>query len=609
MKRVRWFVIAGLLMVPLSGGQQALALDEEFRATGSVRLEGVNLLNWTATGATHTPTEGDPVLVVSVDAAHLRLFEVPEAYVVERALGGERRFGGASPQSLPVWEGDASGDILVTLHAREQGAVRLLPVDGSLTFQSNASRVDIGPLGARGFDAYGSVFTHVAQTGGRSLRPDFPHTLSTVAGDPSAVAGAFLAVVGADVLLPDGTVLDVPGRRLDQDLSHQDPVTGSEEQVYENHVLFIDARSLSVSTPGPWAVAATAVDGRLQGSAEWRGLTGHVLVAGDGARDPNVLGINGTLHLGAGLVPPDGQWALRGSAQRLSIDFQPRFALEAGDVVRGLTLLGALGALLPLVREVLAVAVGRLSDPLVSRTRQGILGAVHSSQPITLQELQEATGHARGTLRYHLRVLESARVVQRIRHGGRGATYALNGGSLMFTAESLSGDERDGGVVVGEALSAAASHPVRRALYHHIVQNGRVDQSDLAARIARERSVAPSTLSYHLGVLSDAGLIRSEWSGGRKLYCARFSPQAARSHQYRTYLGRPLWRDIVRCVGRRGNVPLDDLRAWLLGRGHDADGADEAVSSLQRLSLLHVHDGVVTLNRAVAQAIGPRSPT
>ncbi len=598
-------IVASLLALLLAPAVEAAPLDETFRATGSARFVGEGSFELNATGMTRSITSGDEVLDLSVEGGRWSLYNVRGGEVYTRdPQGGERAFGLPYLDALPLREGRAEGPIRVTLHGAEQGGVRFLGLDGAFSYRVETRQASIDSLGTRVSNVDGSVFNYIYEAGGRSVRPQEPHTQAHITGGPIDVTGAYLLVVGAEVELPDGTRIDVPGRHPDERLSHQDPVSRSEVVAYENHVLLIDAEWIQVHSPVPWVVAATGIAGRLQGVAEWRGLHGSMEVGGDRVSDPHVLGIDGNVSVAAQLLPGGGYWSVHGAVAQVSIDLGP-FQSMAPGVVAGLAAVGALVAVLSILRGLAAVTAGRITDPLENETRRAILDAIHMHQPASIRTLQEATGRSRGTLRYHLDVMASAHVVQRIRSSNRSrlATYALNSNSLLYEASVLSGNPEDGDVVVGRAL-ATTHHPVRRRIYEMLVESGPMSPGRMRQVLSEGTEAASAgTVSYHLRVMSDAGLVHSWWRGGSKLYAPRFHQGRVRGQQYRSFLSKPVWRDAVSHAMEAVGATRASLLQALCDAGHDAREARRGIASLEKLGVLRADYRGVSVNPIVEDAL------
>lgn len=103
--------------------------------------------------------------------------------------------------------------------------------------------------------------------------------------------------------------------------------------------------------------------------------------------------------------------------------------------------------------------------------------------------------------------------------------------------ETPSGDETCCGKITSEAggasgadtdlaaLAKALGHPARVAILRHLLQRGECLCGDLVGILP----LAQSTVSQHLKVLKDAGLVRGTIEGPRVCYCA--DPAAVRRMQ------------------------------------------------------------------------------
>jgi len=79
------------------------------------------------------------------------------------------------------------------------------------------------------------------------------------------------------------------------------------------------------------------------------------------------------------------------------------------------------------------------------------------------------------------------------------------------------------------ALARALGHPARVAILRHLTRRGECVCGQLVDRLP----LAQATVSQHLKVLKDAGLIEGEVEGPRVCYCVR--PESLR--RLRTLLG------------------------------------------------------------------------
>ncbi|MEL6183050.1 MAG: metalloregulator ArsR/SmtB family transcription factor [Myxococcota bacterium] len=64
-------------------------------------------------------------------------------------------------------------------------------------------------------------------------------------------------------------------------------------------------------------------------------------------------------------------------------------------------------------------------------------------------------------------------------------------------------------------LSRALAHPARVTILQALIEK----ESCIAGELAGELPLAPSTVSQHLKVLKEAGLIKGEVDGPRRCYC------------------------------------------------------------------------------------------
>lgn len=605
-RNIRLFFLLGLLSALLLPPAGAVSIDDSFRATGSVHLEGQGSLVWDAKAVALHAGDDDQELQIAVSSADLRVVTVRDVVVTQRdPAGGDR----SSREKLGEWqvaERSVEGTMVLTLEASQHGVLRILSTEQALRVPVNASRVSVAPLGTSLAESRDTVFGNVGDVDGHSIRLLGPYTLASPLATLGTLEEIVLLASGGALLLPDGTRMELNGRHLNTELSRRDPATNSSIDVYDSTVLVIESARLDLGGLAAWQLAATGLDGTFDGRAVWHGVTGTVRMQANVAENPEVLELHGRFDLSGEIVSRQGgAWSVRGEADRVAVDLEPVLAVDVEAVVGSLTVMGILVGALVYGRELLAFAVGRLTEPLTSRTRRDILKVVHERQPVGLPELREATGLARSTLRYHLRVMESAQVLQALGHAGRGRnnTYVLNSGSLMFRSDLLDAGTSDG-VVVGDALSAASTHPVRRALYRHLVHSGpsNLDRLQSVAAEARGGSIAPSTISYHLRILTQAGLVWCNWQNGRKRYGACIDDAEARRHQYRLFLGRRDWKDAINAL-LPGPLPEQQVVDTLVRGGHSPRRARDAVRSLCGLAVLEDVGDRIGIHATVAGAL------
>ncbi len=611
-------VAAGfLLLLPLlAAPTQAVPIDDAFRATGSVRMEGPGVFHWTTVGAALHDDQDDLSLHVDVPYAYAKVLLVEERRPTANIPYRTGIDGDLIPEERVLFEGPISGRLRLDLAADASGTALILPTNDALVLQGAFQNIDLAAAGTRHTPPPHSVFAFVAEADGHGTTLHDMHTVARTNGTLDELDDAVLVASGGNVHLPNGTVVHLQNRRHVEDRSAHDPATQSGMDVYESTILVLDAPRMTFPQELPWRLAGTDLDGELGGRATWRGVTGVVTLDQDQSADPEVLDLTGRFHLAGALAPTDARWRIDGNATAASVDFQA-VVVPAAPVVGGLTLLGVVATLLAYGRTLVAIAVGRVGDPLENETRRNILRIIHDRQSIRITELQEETGLSRGALRYHIQVLRAGHVLQAVAHGdrGRNTTYVLNGGSLTFRASEIA-DGPDGSHVarskphaphdpiVAEALGAAATHPVRRAVYTHLLDHGPTEPDALHTALQTAGpAVARSTLSYHLRIMADAGLVRAMQRDGRKCYVASIDATLARNHQYRNLLQRPEWRAAAQTILTHGPMVEGDLVAQLVRDGHRPRASRQAVEALRRRSILQDRPGGLTLHATVAASL------
>jgi predicted transcriptional regulator len=376
-------------------------------------------------------------------------------------------------------------------------------------------------------------------------------------------------------MLPDGTHLRT-GRELNVSRSVIDPVTRSGRYAYDNRFLEVRGESMQlVSADLAATVSARKMDGHLDGHGSWHGIEGSSTLANSTlppAQD--ALDTAGSFEVHAASDARGTAWRVQGEASTLSVDLVAwlKPSAIAGGTAVGVGLLAFL--LGTQLRSAITFVLGRTTPgilrarPLDSRTRKTILQAIHEQQPITLVHLQERTGLARGTLRYHLRVLSSCELLQVLPPSDgveRNMTYMLNSNSLLFDTQGIAEPAQDAAAIKpGKVLAAVNSSPIRRAIYDFLLDHGPADFDAIRAHILfRGLAVSwpQSTASHQLRQLEEARAVVATWQNRRKVYAANLDPQDARVGQYTHYLQSNGVAWLAKRLHTEGPLTLDELWA------------------------------------------------
>ncbi len=128
-------------------------------------------------------------------------------------------------------------------------------------------------------------------------------------------------------------------------------------------------------------------------------------------------------------------------------------------------------------------------DPLENDNRATIYETIKSTPGINLTSLVEETNLPESTIRYHLRILETTDLIE----------AAKIRGCRRYIPQTVDHIE------ISAALEEETTSLVLSTLYRHEPANGH----DLAEALNRD----PSTISYHLDRLADAGLVEREQHG------------------------------------------------------------------------------------------------
>lgn len=592
------FLVACLLT---PAGASAAELDSAFVTAGATTFHGPHELEWRLAAAS-LGTGGSAVL--RAQGIDIQLVNTPfERTVVPRPGTHPITMGGyAQEESLLAWPSVAEVRFEVG-----DGLLRALPGDDGLEGDSRGDALDLAHPGTNSLEASGSPYFLLSQVGGKRTSParEPPFTDVTLTdGTLGVTLGGDHVLFSGGTAYVEGAAVELPRMRLNETASTYDPVTGAGKYVYDNHHMVIEVRDGRLHGEGPWALAAHSLAGSLHGRATWFGVEGDIQAGDDFATDPTVLEVDGNLTMAADLADTTGRWQVEGETTSVRADLMSIGA--AVPVAVGS--LGVLALLVSLVtaagRSVVTFLLGRWTPsgvqatPLESRARRNILAAIHAHQPVRMGDLQDLTGLSRGSLRYHLRILEVTRILQHDDSGGpRQKAFMLNSGSLRFAI-----DPCEDALAAG-ALSSAATHPVRTTVYESLLREGSQDQAALLDALHRAgRPVARSTLSHHLSRMVASGLLSSSWQGGRKVYDTLLRPESARAEQYRRYLGSEgLMAPVEHVLG--GTTKRTALIASLESDGVSPKRARSMVGRLEALAILEPHGRRLRLTPAVHAAL------
>ncbi len=600
-RRTRNSALAGLLAVMLFVFPSIVAAEPvagTFQASGTTALDGPHNLAWDTVGASLRPQDGrEGTAEVQLEQARVQWVNLPRIVTLVHGPGASEYSHSTNGDLEVVHDQVVTGRLVVALDAGNE-EVRLLPQGNALRIPTTATLATIHPAGSTLLPPPNSTAEGRANVLGTDIRFPPPHT-HALAHDAS------LEQTRMDLFVPAGTIWlpgeDAPreaGRNLNASRSLIDPTTGSGRYVYDNWVLLVTSGRTDVTSDGlDWHLAATRVQGTLDGTARWQGIVGAVAVNGTRtADDPETLEVQGDLRISSNLRSAPIRWNLGGEAVRVGLDNEPFWQSTA--TVAGLGALTALGLLAIALRGMATVVLGRstpglLKASLDSPSRRRILQAIHAHQPVRPADLPRLTGMTRSTLRYHLRVLDAHDVLQAHVPAGesrRVATLMLNSGSHAFhtTGTATLVEDVPGTVRADEALGTAHGHPLRRALCDALLEHGPGDFQTLRDRLRAagvEADLQQRTASYHLIKLCKAGAIASKWMDGRKVNEANLDPTAVRAEQYRRYLHQQGALDLVQALTSQ-SMPRDDVLHHLQQRHHSRRTASRVLADLVAVAIL-----------------------
>ncbi len=520
-------------------------------------MRGPHDLSWETVGASLRPRDGGyGTIALHLEGSRIQWINQPHIITMARGPGVDMGIIAGYGEPDVARDRAWTGNLLIELD-RDHEELRVLPQDHRLRIQSTQDWTTIASAASTITPPPNATIQGLGYALDTDIRFPKPHT-------HARVHDATITNARANILVPAGTVwfpgAEQPleaGRSLNLSQSIIDPITGTGRYVYNNWMLLVTGGQTDIATTGiGWNLATTQVRGGLDGTARWQGIVGAVAINGTRTtQDPETLEIEGALQIHSKLQAQKTHWSVQGQAVRVELNNEPFW--QSPTAIVGLGLLATALALLGsgILRGLTTFVLGR-STPTIARAeldspgRRRILQAIHEHQPVRPADLSRITGLPRGTLRYHLRVLDAFEVLQtHIPPGAsaRSATLMLNSGSHTFLtagiASLLSGapDTETDSVRADEALSVAHGHPLRRALYEALRDDGPADFQELRKRL-RDRGTEPDLqqgkAGYHLGKLCAAGAAVHKWLDGCKVYEANLDPTAVKAEQYRRYLGQ-----------------------------------------------------------------------
>ena len=160
------------------------------------------------------------------------------------------------------------------------------------------------------------------------------------------------------------------------------------------------------------------------------------------------------------------------------------------------------------------------------QTRREIYALVADNPGVHFRDLLDRLDYAQGTVQYHLDKLAREDVVE-VSNDGQYTRY--------YAAGEFDADDR--------AVLNALRRTYSRRIVAHLVADGPLTTSELSDRVEK----SPSTVSWHLSKLADAGLVTKE-RDGRSVYYELTDPERA-TYLYTVYQGSFTDRLVDRLLG------------------------------------------------------------
>ncbi len=622
MLKARWVVLALLAAcTTVSASTESIDVQGVVTVRGTTDLDGQLALVVAAAGLVVADVdelrnhglrlEGDNMIARLINAP-LEIVSVrtPAGTLVNTTRAGDQTT--LAEQPVP----GAASLLPNTVAAGQPALHRVLGAAGAeLEFQINeASSLHLAPPAPLDPQTDGGVLGHVTNVGGHPLGNQRLSMRTSMPGTESwTLESRYAAILlGGEVRLGtgDGAPTWKTGRFLNHNASTYDPVTGTGRYVYDYHVLVIEADRGHAWAAGGLNIAATRVNGQLNGQAAWAGVDADLLA--DGERlpyDPELLLLGGNLVLQASIQDRHGSWYVEGPVHLLAADGVTWF--QAPQAV-ALALTTALALFLSLLtdagRSLLTFLVGRSTPglvkakPLDNQLRRQMLRVIHERQPIRQTDLIDATGASKTTVAYHLRILLAHDILQTELDkaaGQRNTTFMLNSNSMHFVTQGVASflgikdpaDAEPTDVVASRALAAINSSPLRRAMFKVLQENGPLDFASLKEKLlagGQIEKLPQSSASHHLQQLVAAGALGERRVNRRKVYAVNINPDAVRATQYKRFLQQEDALDVVACLQAHGPATREELRQRFTEQGLPPRKAASRVTKARQLARMHI---------------------
>jgi len=145
--------------------------------------------------------------------------------------------------------------------------------------------------------------------------------------------------------------------------------------------------------------------------------------------------------------------------------------------------------------------------------RKRIYDTVEASPGLHFREIQRRTGLAVGSLQYHLDYLQKHHILRTQTEGKFVRYYSVRGPSVETHPQTQ----------IGQQTMAFLRHASTRKIILFLLTEKRANNE----RIAEQIALSPSTTSWHLDKLVEAGVLQRSREG-RKTFFTLVSPESAK---------------------------------------------------------------------------------
>lgn len=379
------------------------------------------------------------------------------------------------------------------------------------------------------------------------------------------------------------------------------PARGATVKVWDQRYLIVTGGRLSATLGGQgdeaWTVLAQTVTGTWTGDAEFTHTQAEWTTPDvEIPPAPSHLQLIGTFTTHADYAHDNSHnatWTLDGQATMLAADGYvvagqrpTSHTLSTAEIAAGVTALVLLAWVARWGYHAIAALVLRSRTPedvLRHPLRRAIVRWLTVHACAKRSDLVKSLGTNVGTLRFHIRILQRAGLVRRIRDGYRDATYALEHASRASTQTLNNGEAKQ---TRDDVANALLSRPHLRHVHDAVKALGAPDATQIAEHLGakHDRQIHPSTASRHAKRLVHAGILQQARDGRRVVWRAQdTTPTQPDASPLDAFLRYERLDDVFRILASRAPSSRDALDADLREGGAHGSRLKRLGQDLRRL--------------------------